>query len=241
MQLFPEKEKEILHSMLDACIGSAVGRNYVFSKLGRYIAKAQIAYFTSKPSYPLSDGRKKSDTDSFLDFFEATEEISYQSLWDVPIDTGASALISTLNVDTGDPDFIEPRESGSMMRQNPQVHKDARIFHAVAWANKYDIRIILLFPEVFHAGCTCNTSNTNNNLLSFSCRTSTGKQVVFLRAWIPNQKMFAFHWVSKFVLSSSFDVHVFHKTHLVMVNGDPQQRAELSKAILSYMPNASSG
>jgi hypothetical protein len=58
MQLIPEKEKEILRSMADACIGAAVGRNYVFSKLGKYITKAQIAYFTSEPSIPLADGVK---------------------------------------------------------------------------------------------------------------------------------------------------------------------------------------
>jgi hypothetical protein len=237
--------------MSDACIGSAVGQNYVFSKLGKYITKAQIAYFTSKPSSPLADGLKKSDTDSLLDFFEATEEISYQSLWDVPIDAGATALISTLNVDqtkgfakinhTDDPDFIEPRESASMTRKNPRVHEDARIFIAVVWANKYDIRIFSLFPEVFHADCTCDTNNTNNHLLTFSCRTSTGKQVVFLRVWIPNQKRVAFCWVFKFVLTSLFDARVFQRTRLVMVDGDPQQRAELSKAIFSYMPNAMDG
>ena len=63
MQLIPEKEKEILRSMSNACIGAAVGRNYVFSKLGKYITKAQIAYFTSEPSSPLADGLKKSDND----------------------------------------------------------------------------------------------------------------------------------------------------------------------------------
>jgi hypothetical protein len=126
MQLIPEKKKEILRSILEACIGAAVGQNYVLSKPGKYITKAQIAYFASEPSYPLADGLKKSKTDSFLDFFEATEDISYyQSLWDVPIDTGATALISTLNLDqtkgfaeinhTDDPDFIEPRKSASMI------------------------------------------------------------------------------------------------------------------------------
>jgi hypothetical protein len=74
---------------------------------------------------------RKLKPDSLLDFFEATEEISYQSLWDVPIDAGATALISTLNVDrtkglaeinhTDDPDFIKPRESASMTRKNPRV------------------------------------------------------------------------------------------------------------------------
>jgi hypothetical protein len=75
MQLTFEMEKEILRSMWDACIGAVVGQNYVFSKLGKYIRKAQIAYFTSKPSYPLAEGLKKSDSDSLLDFFEAMEEI----------------------------------------------------------------------------------------------------------------------------------------------------------------------
>jgi hypothetical protein len=58
MQLIPEAEKDILRSMSDACIGPAVGRDYTFSKLGKFITKAQIAYFTSEPSSPLADGLK---------------------------------------------------------------------------------------------------------------------------------------------------------------------------------------
>ena len=129
MQLIPEKEKDILRSMSDACIGPAVGRNYVFSKLGKFITKAQIAYFASEPSQPLADGLKKSDTDSLLDFFEATADISYHTLWDVPLETGKTALISSLNLDreqgfseidhNDDPDFIEPRESAKISRNNP--------------------------------------------------------------------------------------------------------------------------
>jgi hypothetical protein len=58
-----------------------------------------------------------------------TEEISYQSLWDVQIDTGATALISTPNVNqpkgfakinhTDDPDVSEPRKSTSMSPKEP--------------------------------------------------------------------------------------------------------------------------
>jgi hypothetical protein len=145
--------------MSDACIGAAVGRNYVFSKLGKYITKAQqIAFFTSEPSCPLAEGIKKSDTDSLLEFFEATSEISYHTLWDVPLDSGETAFISSLNVDqtkgfaeinhTDDPDFLVRHESAKITQTNPRVPKDARIFIAVAWANKYGIRTFMLFPEV---------------------------------------------------------------------------------------------
>ena len=194
MHLIPEKEKEILQSMSEACIGAAVGRNYVFSKLGKFITKAQISHFTSEPSRPLASGLEKSDTDGLLEFFEATADISYQTLWDVPLDNGTTALISCLNVDrdkgfaeinhTDDPDFIEPRETAKIARNNPRVHEKARIFIAVAFANKFDIHIFLLFPEVIHADCTCDSNNSNNHLLTFSCRTSSGKQVVFLKVWL---------------------------------------------------------
>jgi hypothetical protein len=122
------------------------------------------------------------------------------------------------------------------------VPKNARIFIAVAWVNNYDICTFMLFPEVFHADCNCDTNNTNNHLLTtFSCRTSTGKQVVFLWVWLPNQKRFSFRWVFKFVLTSIFDPHAFRRMQLVMVDGDPQQRSELSKVIMDYMPDAMDG
>jgi hypothetical protein len=122
-----------------------------------------------------------------LDFSEAMEEISHHKLWDVPMSTGATALISIDQSKgfaevshTDDPNFIEPRDSANISRKNPQVHKDAPIFIAVAWASKNDIRLFMLFPEVFHASCICDTNNTNNHLLTFSYPTSRGKQVVFL-------------------------------------------------------------
>jgi hypothetical protein len=251
MHLIPEKEKEILQSVSEACIGAAVGRNHVFSKLGKFITKAQMSHFASEPSRPLASGLEKSDTDSLLEFFEATADTSCQTLWDVPLDDGTTALVSCLNVDrdkgfaeinhADDPDFIEPRETAQIARNNPRVHEEARIFIAVAFANKCDIRAFLLFPEVTRADCTCDSNNTNNHLLTFSCRTSSGKQVAFLKVWLPNQKRSAFRWVFKFALTSPFEASAFQRTRLVMVDGDPQQKSELSKAIFDCMPNAIDG
>ena len=109
------------------------------------------------------------------------------------LDTGKTALVSCLNLldqhegfaesdHSDDPDFIEPRESAKICRgNNPLVVHilEARIFIAVAtWANKYDIRTFMLFPELLRTDCTCNSNNTNNHLLTFSCPTSSRKQVV---------------------------------------------------------------
>jgi hypothetical protein len=85
LKLIPEKEKETLQDMCQAAIGNAVGRNYIFSKMGKFISKAQLAYFNSPPPMPLVDSLKSSDTDEMLAFFEQSKDISYHVLWDVPI------------------------------------------------------------------------------------------------------------------------------------------------------------
>jgi hypothetical protein len=42
---------------------------------------------------PLVNGLMKSDTDSLLEFFEGTEDILHQTLWDVPLVDGKTALL----------------------------------------------------------------------------------------------------------------------------------------------------
>jgi hypothetical protein len=255
LNLLPQQEKDILRHMTDAAIGSAVGRNYVFSKLGRFITTAQLAYFTSEPTIALVDGLGPSDTDDMLTFFEQSKEISYHVLWDVPLKDSCgtlngNALVSSLRTageeaveidHTSDPDLQVAREMADSTRRNPSVDPRARIFLAVAWASHSDLRLFQLFPEVFHADCTCDSNVTGNYLLTFSCRTSTGKQVVFLKIWIPNQKRFSFRWVFKFVLTSLIPKRLFLRTRFAMVDGDPQQRSELVSCMKEYMPNAIDG
>jgi hypothetical protein len=64
---------------------------------------------------------------------------------------------------------------------------------------------------------------------------------VFLKVWLRIQKRFSFGWVFKFVLTSLLDPMTFRRTQLVMVDGDPQERSELSKAVSDHMPNAVNG
>ena len=140
-----------------------------------------------------------------------------------------------------DPDLQVAHDMANETRKNPHVDPKARIFLAVAWAFASDIRVFKLFPEVFRADCTCDSNIMGNSLLTFSCRTSTGKQFIFLKIWIPNQKRFSFRWVFKFVLTSLLPATSFRRTQLAMVDGDPQQRGELVLAIKECMPNAIDG
>jgi hypothetical protein len=71
----PEDEEEQLKSMTQACVGSAMGRNHVFSKLGKHVAKSQVVHLNTPkpPTGNIACGLQKSDTDvELLEFFEKT-------------------------------------------------------------------------------------------------------------------------------------------------------------------------
>jgi hypothetical protein len=106
------------------------------------------------------------------------------------MDTGATGLVSTCrSADTGqttnihhvdDDDLADAKEMVANARQIDGIHPQSRIFMCVAWANLDEIRLFKLFPEVMHCDATCDTSNSKNHLLTFSGRTSTAKQFIFL-------------------------------------------------------------
>ena len=257
LKLVPQEEKENLCDMFDASFGEAVGRNYVFSKLGRFITKSQIAYLNSPENPDLIDGLRNSDVDNMIAFFEQAKDVSYHVLWDVPIPPAANstttthAIISSLHNagveehqeinHSDDNDFQPAREMANMTRANPLVSPNARVMIACPFETRQATHNFKLFPEVIHADVTSDTNNTGNHMLTFSCNTSEGKQVIFLKVWLPNQKKSSFRWVFKFVLTSMIPPECFKRTTLVMVDGDQQQRDQLVSSMLEFMPNAIDG
>ena len=85
-RLIPEQEKDNLVALADSCVGSGVGRNFLHSKLGRYVSRAKVAYI--QESRHASFGGKslpKDDVEDLLDFFRESSDISHQVLWDIPV------------------------------------------------------------------------------------------------------------------------------------------------------------
>ena len=118
------------------------------------------------------------------------------------------------------------------------MQPDTNLFVAIAWVMKSELRFFKLFPEVIHVDTTSHSSCEKYHLLTFSCQTSVGKQVIFLRMWIPNQKRSTFKWVFSHVLKSLIDESYFQQTAIIIADRDPQQSSEIELAINSYIKNA---
>jgi hypothetical protein len=142
---------------------------------------------------------------------------------------------------TNDESMSGLRREGVMCREYQQVGDCTKIFLAIAWVFKPELRFFKLFPEVIHVDATSHSTHKKYDLLTFSVKTSFGRQVVFLRVWLPDQTRYSFRWVFQHVLIGLLPKEFFLRTRLIMSDGDRQQQQEIEAAIREYMPNARLG
>ena len=139
------------------------------------------------------------------------------------------------------PDFAALQEDTAEHRRLAAINDKTKIFCCLAWSLKDEIRLFKLFPEVVHLDCTCATNMSKNHLLTFTARTSTLKQFIFLRVWIYNQRRATFRWVFQSVLPNLLPESFLNRINLFMVDGDAQQNAELQACCTAYARNAGIG
>ena len=268
LRLLDTDEIETLRHLAESCVGNGVGWNYIFSKTGRYLSSCRIAYISSPDIDPKDE---TSDYDHLLEYFNQTDEIAYTVLWDVaqqPMDnslamqsttparisteqsSSPSLLVSETKLSPTqrcEKDHSDEENMSELITMTREVRiqqnlpHDAKLFVAIAWVVKADLRWFKMFPEVVHVDGTSHSCKGKYNLLTFSIKTSLGKQVVFLQIWLPNECLSLFQWVFQHVLCGLLPKEVFERTQLVMGDGDRQQSQGILQAIGTYMTNACLG
>lgn len=100
------------------------------------------------------------------------------------------------------------------------------------------IRFFKMYPETVFVDVTSHSNNKKYHLLTFSIKTATNRQVVFLRGWLPNQKRFSFRWVFQYGIRALGLDEYFKYTELIMKDGDPQQHNEIKAVMTEYLAQA---
>lgn len=69
---------------------------------------------------------------------------------------------------------------------------EQKIFVGIAWATMGERNLFKRFPHIIHCDVTGDTDSTQNHLLTFTGRTTAGKQFIFLHMLIHNQRQSSF-------------------------------------------------
>lgn len=123
-------------------------------------------------------------------------------------------------------------------RTSSSIQPQDKVFLCVAWANKEELILIKRFTTLIYCDATSDTNKNKNHLVTFSSRTPEGRQFIFLRVWVHNQKRTVFKWIFQVVLKAFLPSDFHPLVKMVLVDGDPQQMNELRLALESYLVNA---
>jgi len=260
-RLLTKEQIENTTEVVKAAASKAVGRNFLHGKYGRFINSIKINYLSSKDN----DGKstKLDDISCMLDDFVNAGEIAFTSLSDVPLSDLTESLyderldhlnetvtISTLKEDGGevmnyDSSMVqglkELEELAKRERVERKMDKNDVLFIGVGWIVLPAFRYFKLCPEVIWCDVTSHSNNKGFHLLTFSCRTSVDKQVVFLWFWMPNQQRFSFRWVFQHAIPNLIPKWLRDRVTFIMKDGDAQQQNEINHALGTVFVNARDG
>jgi hypothetical protein len=203
-----KNHEEVTHSKASA-------RNFSLKQFGRFLSRAKIQLLADAEK----SKEGKADIERMIKKMEESDDVMFQALSDVPFDylddgpenkvgegaaqTGAAQTktVSTLKENDGTITNTSIKELPSISNLEGKVKKEREerqlsasdvLFISIAWTFLPALRFFLLCPEVLWCDVTSHSNNKGYHLLTFSCRTSLDKQVVFLWVWIPNQRRFSF-------------------------------------------------
>lgn len=261
VRFLTDQQKESTRSVMTSGSNKALGRNYLFTTTGKYLNNVKLAYLDRKEK--AKDGSKGSETmddiEKMLDNFENSQEISFTTLSDMPLadlhheqptESLESITVSTtkngkgslVNTPVQDIPTLAPiAEMAKTERVRRKMSAAQYLFISIAWIVLPVFRFFKLCPEVLWCDITSHSNNKGFHLLTFSCRTSVDRQVIFMYIWIPNEQRISFRWCFQHALPILIPKFLRDRVRFIMKDGDPQQRNEIIYALVSVFPNAIEG
>ena len=239
-----QEEKKDAQHVVRSTINKAAGREFIKAKFGKFLPSSQIAYLSAiRADYKLDEHS------SLIEMFEESENVRYNLLWSIKKGDDIEVLSSTKIAGevTQESPLLQGDEEKQLLpvatnaveqRKSRGIGDEEQVFHCIAWTHEDLLRYFLLCPEVVTFDVTSHTNASGYHHLSFSCRTSIDKQVLFCRIWIPDQRRVSFRYVFQEALPRILPTHVLTRVKFLMCDGDPQQNIEIRLALQHLFPCA---
>jgi len=245
-RLLTQQQREDTCQVVAATSNKATGRNFALNNYGRFISSMKVAYIQAKLNHEGGATSKEDDICRMLQEFKKSNDIKFTTLSDIPVEDlegydgggNETVTVSTTKNDDGTItstpvsemlglSSLNLEETAKRERRERIISRSDVMFMSVAWIKRRNFRLFKLCPEVIWCDVTSHSNNKGFHLLTFSCRLSVNKQVVFLWIWIPNQQRSSFRWVFQHVLPILIPRFHRYRVKMIMKDGDPQQRNEI--------------
>lgn len=252
-RLLSKEQWEDTCQVVAATSNKASGRNYILTKFDRFISALKVTYMKNKMDGNTS---REDDISRMLSDFKESDDIKFTTLSDIPMqdlegcDGGSNGTITVSTTKNDDGTItntpvsqllelasLKLDETAKQEREERAISEDDVMFMSVAWIVGRNFRLFKTCPEVVWCDVTSHSNNKGFHLLTFSCRLSVDRQLVFLWIWIPNQQRSSFRWVFQHALPILIPRFHRYRVKMIMKDGDFQQRNEILISLRDIFPN----
>lgn len=246
-RLLSSSEKKIAKSVLDSNVSKGVVKAVIAQRTGHTVSLQSCHYL-----HTLNDDLKRvanlnelSSSDKIIEFFK-NKSYDYITLFNsVNIEDPQTPLMSDNNLTSrslySSSSFILPsnerkdaEEFSRDNRFNRQLSNEQILLVAIAWVIPKERRLFKLFPETIFVDVVEDTNKEGRPLLTITGCDGDGKMYTLLRAFLPNQRAWAFRWVFSHVLLTMFSRQTLSKVQIIISDGDAQEYHQIDNMINEY-------
>ena len=118
-----------------------------------------------------------------------------------------------------------------------KVKENQHLFMAVAWVTNHELLRFRKIPEVIHVDGTSKTNKEKFILFTVTVKDRFGKMRIVMRAFLPNEKNWAFHWLFSKAFPLLFPKRLLDRIRVVISDGDSSECNQIDIAILIFLCN----
>jgi len=246
-KLLKQAEKELIHDIARTGTSATVSVNAIYEKTGKIITPSNVRYLKGLLNEKTLDNMEPQNTTESMIAYLKKKGYDHMLLLD---DGKGGKLQNQVEKNLGltsTPNNFEPEDQNDAMyfldshRKKYKVEPGTQMMIAIAWVLKSEKRLTNLFPEIFMVDTVGDTNNEKRPLLTITGKDSNGQMFTVLRAFLPNEKAWAFNWIFSVVLPTLLGSTLMQRVNHVICDGDPQEYQQIDAAIKRHFPQATRG
>jgi MULE transposase domain len=251
--LTPE-QAQIISDVDNAFTNLGVAGNIIFQKYGLALPRSRIRCITGfehggddEGNFVLSPKDKsKGDSHQLIQFLcekKYDHVIMYHRLTQSDENSERkSELVNYYDYQSAQQESAEELSFGTTSEQQEihqfaleqrralRCHPDDLVMIGIAWVTPHERRLFRMFPVVLKTDCTASTNNENRPFFAASGCNSDHGVFVAVRAFLPNERCWTFHWLFQKVFIQLLGT-AMQRCNMIITDGDSQEIRTLDSSL----------
>ena len=243
-RLLSKQDVSLICDLAKSSVNMGVGVNLVKHRTGKVIDRSKVRWLSGIcDRFQNVHNQANIDSTEKMTSYLCSKKYDYMILYH---DSEKEMLFNAVNhnLNLSHQVHLPPEEHDSCSefakecRVNFDVKRSEKLLMGLAWIIPRERHYLNLFPEVIFVDVIVDVNKDKRPLLTATGKDANGQMFTFLRAFLPNEKQWAFRWIFSHVFPKSFNSSILDRVKVIVSDGCVQEFSQIDDAINICFPNA---